>query len=107
MRLAIHELDAALEGGRRLGGVGRSPIASRALALTLVDGAGQGTDLARKTAESDLRGGMHNACTSYAQSMHQIRAGAGGRRRGARGTISAVDGRNERDARRLAKSIHG
>jgi hypothetical protein len=39
--------------------------------------------------------------------MHQFRAGAGGRRNDACGTIPAVGGRNERDACCHRKSIRG
>ena len=85
-----------------------SSAAARAgLVLTLVDGAGQAADIARKAAGRGVRRGMHDVCTSYAQSMHQICAGVGGHRRDALGHDFGADGRNERDARRLAKSIRG
>ena len=76
-------------------------------ALTLVDGAGQGADFARKAAGGEVRAACTTHARSDAQSMHQIRAGAGGRRRDACGAVPAVDGRNERDARRCRKSIRG
>ena len=99
----IHMLDR--DEARRSRSEFRTCPARRA--LSLVDGAGQGADLARKAAEGGPGRRLHIPCTFHAHSMHLIArepASAGGP---PCGTIPAVDGRNERDAGCPRNSNHG